>query len=57
MNGVGTLLGQRIRRDRLQITMWTIGTALLAAFAYIGVSESYGVAQDRTSLLLSLIHI
>ncbi len=55
MNGVGTLLGQRIRRDRLQITMWTIGTALLAAFAYIGVSESYGVAQDRTSLLAAAI--
>ncbi|WP_396640998.1 hypothetical protein [Microbacterium sp.] len=55
MNGVATLLGQRIRRDRLQIAMWTIGTSLLAAFAYIGVSESYGTAQDRTSLLAAAI--
>ncbi len=35
--------------------MWAIGTGLLAAFAYIGVSESYGTAQDRTSLLAAAI--
>lgn len=51
MTGIGALLGQRIRRDRLQVALWTIGTALLAYFAYVGVAESYGSAQDRTSLL------
>ncbi|WP_103663503.1 ABC transporter permease [Microbacterium sp. CJ77] len=55
MNGIGALLAQRIRRDRPQVAMWTIGTALLAFFAYVGVAESYGTTQDRTSLLAAAV--
>jgi ABC-2 type transport system permease protein len=55
MNGVGTLLGQRIRRDRMQVAMWTIGTALLAYSAYTGVAEAFGSTADRASMLAAAI--
>lgn len=55
MNGLAALLGQRIRRDGVQIAMWTIGTALLAAFANIGVSQAFGTLQERASLLAAAI--
>lgn len=49
------LLGQRLRRDRVQLVLWTGGTALLAYTSYVGVSESYGSDQDRTSLLAAAL--
>ena len=45
------LLGQRLRRDWVQLVLWTVGTALLAYLSFVGVAESYATAQDRTSLL------
>lgn len=55
MSAVGILLGERIRRDRWQLLLWILGTALLAAMTYVGVSQSYGTAQDRAALLATAI--
>lgn len=48
------LLRQRARRDWLQITLWIVGTALLAAAAVSGVSSSYGTDTDRQALLMTV---
>ena len=55
MSGLGTLLRERLRRDRWQLLMWIVGTALLAYVTYVGVSESYGTQQDRRALLATAI--
>lgn len=55
MSSFLALLGQRVRRDWLQVAMWVIGTALLAYLAYVGVAESYGSEQDRSSLLAAAV--
>ncbi|KRB36738.1 ABC transporter permease [Microbacterium sp. Root180] len=49
------LLGQRLRRDWLQVVLWTVGTALLAYSSYVGVAGTYGSEQDRTSLLAAAL--
>ncbi|MET0783713.1 MAG: polyketide antibiotic transporter [Leifsonia flava] len=51
MRAFATLLRQRVRRDRWQLLMWIVGTALLAYLTYVGVSDSYGTLQDRQALL------
>ncbi|WP_439590918.1 ABC transporter permease [Microbacterium sp.] len=55
MSRLRALLGQRIRRDRLQVSLWVVGTALLASLSYVGVAQSYGSEQDRTSLLAAAL--
>ncbi|MET0672201.1 MAG: polyketide antibiotic transporter [Microbacterium pygmaeum] len=55
MSTLGPLLAQRIRRDWRQVLMWSIGTALLAYLASLGVAQSYGTQQDRESLLAAAI--
>jgi ABC-2 type transport system permease protein len=55
MSSFIALLGQRARRDWLQVPMWAVGTALLASLAYVGVAESYGSEQDRSSLLAAAV--
>ncbi|WP_109208968.1 MULTISPECIES: polyketide antibiotic transporter [Microbacterium] len=49
------LMGQRARRDWLQVVLWAVGTALLAYASFIGVSDAYGTEQDRTSLLAAAL--
>lgn len=49
------LLAQRVRRDRVQLALWTVGTGLLAYLSYVGVAESYGTEQDRTALLATVL--
>ncbi|WP_374316002.1 ABC transporter permease [Microbacterium sp.] len=49
------LLGQRVRRDWLQILLWAAGTGLLAYASYVGVADAYGTEQDRTSLLAAAL--
>lgn len=49
------LLGQRARRDAVQITLWAVGTGLLAYASYVGVVGTYGSEQDRTSLLAAAL--
>lgn len=55
MSGLTTLLRERLRRDRWQLLMWIVGTALLAYTTYVGVSQSYGTQDDRRSLLATAI--
>lgn len=49
------LLGQRARRDWLQVLLWTAGAGLLAWASYVGVADAYGTEQDRTSLLAAAL--
>ena len=49
------LLGQRVRRDWVQVLLWSVGTGLLAYASYVGVAGSYGTEQDRTSLLAAAL--
>lgn len=51
MRRLGLLLGQRMRRDGMQLVLWIVGTVLLGALAYVGVSQSYGTLADRMNLL------
>ncbi|MHA7238968.1 ABC transporter permease [Arthrobacter sp. TMS1-12-1] len=46
------LLGQRLRRDGVQLLLWTGGTALLAYLTYVGVAQAYGTEADRATLLV-----
>src|SRR5215213_2713254 len=55
MGRLGTLLAQRLRRDRRQLAMWILGTAALAGLTYVGVSDTYGTLQDRQVLLATAI--
>ena len=55
MNVFPILLGERIRRDRWQLLMWIVGTALLAYTTYVGVTDTYGTEQDRRALLATAI--
>ncbi|HEU0256521.1 MAG TPA: polyketide antibiotic transporter [Microbacteriaceae bacterium] len=41
----------RVRRDRLQLPLWIVGTVLLAYAGYAGVTESYGSLADRQGIL------
>ena len=45
------LLRQRIRRDRLQLALWILGTALLAFASISAVFDTYGAEEDRRDIL------
>lgn len=49
------LLGQRLRRDRVQLILWIGGTAALAGAGFAGVQGSYGDEQERTALLATVM--
>lgn len=55
MTAFGVLLGQRLRRDRLQLTLWIVGTALMAFAGYAGVSQSYSTLADRQNILAAAL--
>ncbi|GAA5031706.1 ABC transporter permease [Microbacterium fluvii] len=55
MSGFGALLAQRLRRDRMQVPLWAVGTALLAYLSYVGVAQSYGTEADREALLSTVM--
>jgi ABC-2 type transport system permease protein len=55
VNRFTALLRQRIRRDSVQLLMWMVGAALMAYAGYVGVSESYGTEQDRSSILRAAV--
>ncbi|KJL32056.1 ABC transporter permease [Microbacterium oxydans] len=55
MTSFGVLLRQRLRRDRLQLTLWILGTALMAFAGYAGVSQSYATLADRQSILAAAL--
>lgn len=55
MSTVGTLLGQRLRRDWRQLALWILGTAALAYLSYTGVAESFGTEQERSALIATAL--
>ena len=46
-----TLLGQRVRRDRLQLAVWIVSTALLAFVAASAVGTTYGDTAERAGIM------
>jgi ABC-2 type transport system permease protein len=55
VNRFAALYRQRLHRDGLQLSLWIVGTALLASAAYAGVQDSFGSEQDRQMLLVAAI--
>jgi len=55
MNGILPLLRQRLRRDGVQLALWTVGTVALAGAGYGGVQSSYGDEQERVALLATVM--
>ena len=51
MTAFPALLGQRVRRDGVQLLLWTAGTALLANLTYVSVAQAYGTEEARASIL------
>lgn len=51
MTLVGSLLAHRIRRDRLQLALWIVGTAALALMATTAVADTFGDRAERESIL------
>ncbi len=49
------LLRQRLRRDWLQVLLWTLGVVLLAYAGYAGVTQSYGTSTDRMQVLAAVM--
>ncbi|MCR2783361.1 MULTISPECIES: polyketide antibiotic transporter [unclassified Microbacterium] len=52
---MSALLRQRLQRDRLQLLLWILGTAALAASAVGGAEQSYGTQRDRTEVLAAVM--
>lgn len=55
MTALAALLGQRARRDGVQLALWTVGTVALAGAGFTGVQGSYGDEQERTALLATVM--
>lgn len=55
MSTFGPLLRQRIRRDRLQLTLWIASTAAMAFAGYAGVTQSYSTLEDRQNILAAAL--
>ncbi|WP_238476233.1 ABC transporter permease [Agromyces mariniharenae] len=51
MTTLMVLLRQRIRRDRLQLTLWIVGIAVLTYASMSAVFSTYGEEQDRREIL------
>jgi ABC-2 type transport system permease protein len=51
MNGLGTLLRLRLRRDRWQIVGWVGGLGLLLLFSAVAVGKEYATEAQRLAVL------
>lgn len=49
------LILQRMRRDRVQVALWAVGTAALAFSAFAGIAETFATEQDRRMLLAAAL--
>jgi len=49
------LLRQRVRRDWLQLVMWSLGGVLLAVAGYGGVTQSNATVADRQEVLAAVM--
>ena len=52
---IGALVRQRVRRDRVQLLLWIVGTAAMAGAAVNGVTASYGDLEARTAVLATVM--
>ncbi|MFI8632643.1 polyketide antibiotic transporter [Microbacterium sp. NPDC077663] len=50
-----TLLALRLRRDRVQLLLWILGAAALAAASAAGIDRSFGTEADRRALLAAAL--
>ncbi len=50
-----TLLGNRLRRDRVQLALWILGISALAYMGYVAGGETFATEQDRAALLAAAI--
>lgn len=55
MSRFAALLGERLRRDRLQVPLWIAGTVALAVAGFVGVNETYATEQDRIGILAAVM--
>lgn len=55
MTRFALLYAQRWRRDIVQLVLWVAGTVALAALGCVGVHETFGTAEDRTTLVSTAI--
>ena len=55
MSRFAPLLGERMRRDGVQVLLWAAGTGLLAVLTHVGVVQSYGTTEDRASILAAAL--
>lgn len=51
MSAIGTLLRLRLRRDRVQVTIWVLAIAMLLVFTASAVGTEYGTQADRVAVL------
>ncbi|MEI5584208.1 MULTISPECIES: ABC transporter permease [unclassified Agromyces] len=51
MNRLAVLLAHRVRRDRVQLALWIVGTAALALMATTAVADTFGDRAERESIL------
>ncbi len=51
MRRFGVLLAHRLRRDRLQLVLWIVGTAGLALLATVAVSQNFGDQAEREQIM------
>lgn len=51
MSAIGTLLRLRLRRDRVQMTVWVLVIALMTVFTASAISSEYGTHADRVDIL------
>ena len=51
MTGFGALLRLRLRRDAVQLSIWTAAMLLLTYGSSVGVTENFGTLEERSSLL------
>ena len=49
------LLRLRLRRDRVQVPLWILGTVAMAAAAVSGVTESFATEADRVAVLATVM--
>lgn len=52
---IASMLRQRFRRDRLQLLLWILATALMAYAGYSGVTQSYATLADRQNILAAAL--
>lgn len=51
MSAIGALLRLRLRRDRVQLTVWVLAIALMTVFTAAAVAGEFGTLAERTDVV------